>query len=118
MLIVGHVKDFENYKNGIERIFGEAIRINSHEVLEITDQYYGENRNIYTSDGGYVVFLENKDEWEQYNVLTDGMLERNSYDLFYYFSNYEKSKNFVRVNYVVNNETIIVVYMPIELFKE
>jgi len=114
MIKLGHEKDLQGYtETYIGKTCGSAILNDICKLLIFLDDYYGSNRNVYNSDGGYVVVLKDKDEWEKYNKETSGMLERNNYDSFFYFDN-----NFVRVDYLVNNETVISVYMLKELFKE
>jgi len=116
MITIGHLKDLEKYKDEIKRIFGSIIYIDSCHQLEVLDANYGENRNIFIDDGGYLAFLKDRNDWKEFNSDKYGMLERNNYELFYTF--FDDSENFVRVDYVVNNETMISVYMPQELFKE
>ena len=117
MFKLGHIQDFDEQKSKeIKDIFGDIVRIDVSNQLEMLDRYYGNDRNIYDNDGGYLVFLKDKDDWEKYNAESGGMLERNNYEFFFTF--FDDSDKFVRVDYIVNNETVISVYMPKNLFKE
>jgi len=113
MIKIGHLNDLDEHLiQKIESTFSERVKNDVCKMLEILDGYYGKDRDIYNNDGGYLVLLENKDDWNTYNEESHGMLKRNNYDVFLTFF------NFVRVDYVVNNETIISVYMSQNLFNE
>jgi len=115
MVKLGHLKDIDKKYliNYIGNTFGNKVLKDISTTLTILDREYGKDRDIYNNDGGYVVLIEDYSEWEIYNIESSGMLGRNNYESFM-----DIDRNTVRVDYLVNNETMISVYMPRELFKE
>ncbi|MTI66297.1 MAG: hypothetical protein FH753_06820 [Firmicutes bacterium] len=64
MLKIGHVKDTLNLNN-IPKEVKEVVV----DITMMLDGEYGENRNIESDDGGYIIIIENKEDFNEIGKL-------------------------------------------------
>lgn len=115
MLKVGTVRQLEESREVVIAIFGIEVYNDAMDMVSIMDENYGEDRDIFNDDGGYLVFLENADEKDAFIEETDSESIKEGY---YEMAEKLDNEKFVREGYLFNNETMVFLYEPAELFNE
>lgn len=109
---LGNLKDLENIKVNDEAIYREL-----HEFLSVLSSEYGEDRDIDTSDGGYVLYCEVGTSLEELEKMF------NYKAVFDWSANVKSEIPYCTSLYFLNNEYCVTLIMaiqdaPINILKE
>jgi hypothetical protein len=115
MLILGTMNRFQQDEVELLETVGYENTQRIKELIQGLDENYGDNRDIFKNDGGYVAVISNEEDWKDFDSLSEGLLTRNNYETYEY---YDVGYNFYEIAYVLNNETVATVFMPCDLFHE
>jgi hypothetical protein len=91
------------------------------EPLAIVDDEYGTDREIFSDDGGYVVLVESKEDFnileERHNILIDNSDDAS---IFEYNDKIitEGGDEYASLLFLLSNDYGVVVFVPIELIPE
>jgi len=113
MIKVGTLKRLNKRIDEIVETFGYEVFEDAKAQVKNLDYYYGKDRDIDNDDGGYLVFLEDLTDYNENIGNISYVIQNNCYENFKEFDD-----GFVRVDYMVNNETMISVYMLSYLFHK
>jgi len=111
---VGTVERYNEKKDEILENFGEKILERTKEIVEMLDEEYGKDRDVFNSDGGWVVLIKNYKGFDDYDEHSE---TESLSESVYEYCNEIDFDPFVEVLYLVNNETGITVFMPKEIFE-
>ena len=108
MYRIGKVSEMKQVKGKIPvTIYQEVLRI-----VSVLDKYYGEDRDIYQNDGGFVFIAENKSDL---NYFIDNHIDprKGSYEDIS-----AESMQYFNVFFLCNNEFSINLIFPVKLMPE
>ena len=111
MYRIGKVSDVKLIKGKIPIIVYKEVL----QIVGILDKYYGENRDIYKNDGGFVFIAENKTDLN-YFIENHIDLQKGSYEDIQII----KSDNaqYFNIFFLCNNEFSINLIFPVNLMPE
>ena len=111
MYRIGKVSEMKQVKGKIPvTIYQEVLRI-----VSVLDKYYGEDRDIYQNDGGFVFIAENKSDLKYF---IDNHIDprKGSYEDIRIIS--AESMQYFNVFFLCNNEFSINLIFPVNLMPE
>lgn len=112
MIKIGHKREVKNIKDLPKEVL-EVVR----GIVNSLDTYYGENRDVDSEDGGYVLIIQSEEDIERLEEF-DIYIDEEIYPEYVDKIKVEEGEDWINALILCNNEFGISLIMPISIAPE